>query len=1698
MTPQDIEDTEKKISQAKSLLGFAAGVLLARDRVQNRMDQSRMGVFRETDISALPGVLIDAGDGSWLRLRRLDPTKAPKTEAYVVEFLPDSIDDPETRPELLNAFSKAVSIEEASDLEEAGLLRAENVHTIISEGIERDDIVRATLLAEDLPEMRRDFERWRANDWSTWAETERPIRKSIALYHAMFRISAAVHASDAVPPEIIWGFGLARWTISEESIDMPVVEQEVEIEIESGGDLVLIPRERAPEINLRPYIDLDIPGSHRLQSTLAEMLGTIRQGDAAFSPESYAILEPIFEQIATQLDSAGRFISMADRAAGKEIPREFKDLSVIAAWSVYVRPRSSAARVQDLEALSQAIEETGCVPTAIEGFVAPEPDPETLDSPFGIDPTVLGGSGAGYAEPEGQASGMESGMRPSAESRNREHQNSVYFFPLPYNEEQANILHLIEGIRIRDPAPVVSVTGPPGTGKSHTIANLVSHNMACGRRVLVAARTSEAISVVREKLPKSLRGLVITSTGTDRESTEQLKAAVSELSDEIVGLDMSAAQRERGDLEQAILNCDRRISEADESLADVAKSNLQPVKVSDESLTPMELVVHVEGQRALHAWFTDRPNAGPSASLFEALDRLRASLPELAPELALLGAAIPQPEDLPSTSDLIAAHEDELAALHRPKLDPSAFPPMAFDVKQVVETARGTLAGLQDVSRRLETADPELRKLIDNALVADDISRFETLLTRLNDLGVKAPMVDVRYENAGVALADLHAAALRGASNQKPAPGLFNRALKHAVGSVMIAGKPPAGTSDWAIVERTIRLEMDGMKAINGELNIIPASHRTFFGNRPGWEVAATVLKLEEQLTTALSIQKDLSHLSQAVQKLFPVGFEISDLKRGNVTRAAMAIEANLPDGHAPHAALGTLDTLAGAGTHAIFVRFRDLRNALGCADTDPQDLVRERADLTHELERLRTLAPKLEATNEDLSLLAANAPEWASRLRAAPQDVAELIPEDWQSSWEWARLASHADEIVRLGNGDEHRRARAEASAQRARQMEKLIRIRTMLGLKSRMTPSIQRAMQAFTQAVARVGKGTGKTAPRFRRAAQLAAREVAVAAPVWIMPEHRIAEQLPAEIGAFDLVILDEASQSDITAVTALARGKQVLVVGDEQQVSPSNVGISTQRIDALRAEYLAGLPNANLIDENTSIFEITMRMFPTTHVILREHFRSVAPIIQFSTQFYSNRLIPLRIPKASERFDPPLVDVFIDRAVRKGMTNPAEANFVVEEIARIVADPDHNRRDIGVVSLIGSEQAALIETKLLTDPRIGPEIMAERRIVCGDARTMQGQERSVMFLSMVATKDAVTAQTTRDTQQRLNVAMSRARDRVYLVRSVGIEHLKNRDLKRRVLEHFEDPMPEGRKEGGTDLMDLCESDFEREVLGKLLDAGYRARPQVSAGAYRIDIVVEGADDRRLAIELDGDKYHGPDRWAEDMARQAALERAGWVFWRVFGSQWCSEKDRWWLDLVDTLSAMKIEPIGGEAMFEGFVDLRHLDALHDLYVSSVSVGIAEGVNPDFEDEPDIPAVADISVGQNEAVRASDKIEETGRLETPDTEDQSLPLFHPNSAVPQVPQTTERTAENSEINSAIEAGVGCFVEIQTSDGRRIRVELVSKERHDPDKGRLGIHTPLGEALIGALSGEEVEYQSGPYLRTAKVLSVKEAADDVV
>lgn len=359
-----------------------------------------------------------------------------------------------------------------------------------------------------------------------------------------------------------------------------------------------------------------------------------------------------------------------------------------------------------------------------------------------------------------------------------------------------------------------------------------------------------------------------------------------------------------------------------------------------------------------------------------------------------------------------------------------------------------------------------------------------------------------------------------------------------------------------------------------------------------------------------------------------------------------------------------------------------------------------------------------------------------------------------------------------------------------------------------------------------------------------------------------------------------------------------------------------------------------------------------------MLREHFRCVEPIIRFSFQFYEEPIIPVRIAKPSERLSPPLVDVYIPHGRKdKRQINVDEAEAIVDEIERIIKEPQFAGRTIGVVSLLAAKQAYYIQARLLE--RIGEENFLRHQITCGDAPTFQGKERDIMFVSMVECPTTRSTKTALLFQQRFNVALSRARDRMYLFHSVTEEMLKPDDLKARVLRHFKNPMSSAQSVP-TDLLEMCDSEFEREVFKRLSEKEYRVTPQVRVGPFSIDLVVEGEGDRRLAIELDGDKYHTPEKWLDDLRRQRVMERVGWRFWRCWGSSFLLDPEGCMADLLGTLNELNIKPMLGKAESSIHTEFRIASersrtafATTSALADEASVEVGDRVLVIFNDEP-------------------------------------------------------------------------------------------------------------------------------------------------
>lgn len=150
---------------------------------------------------------------------------------------------------------------------------------------------------------------------------------------------------------------------------------------------------------------------------------------------------------------------------------------------------------------------------------------------------------------------------------------------------------------------------------------------------------------------------------------------------------------------------------------------------------------------------------------------------------------------------------------------------------------------------------------------------------------------------------------------------------------------------------------------------------------------------------------------------------------------------------------------------------------------------------------------------------------------------------------------------------------------------------------------------------------------ASRHREDANLYFKEAAKFMPLLVMTLDQASEILPAD-HSFDLVISDESSQSNYTAINIMARSKQFLAVGDEKQVSPTHVCLAEERIRWLTTR-LPDIPTAKQLLPERSFFTLFKSAFPLNSVCMLEHFRCDPRIIAISNEsFYDKALVPLRL--------------------------------------------------------------------------------------------------------------------------------------------------------------------------------------------------------------------------------------------------------------------------------------------------------------------------------------------------------------------------------------------------------------------------------------------------------------------------------------
>lgn len=437
----------------------------------------------------------------------------------------------------------------------------------------------------------------------------------------------------------------------------------------------------------------------------------------------------------------------------------------------------------------------------------------------------------------------------------------------------------------------------------------------------------------------------------------------------------------------------------------------------------------------------------------------------------------------------------------------------------------------------------------------------------------------------------------------------------------------------------------------------------------------------------------------------------------------------------------------------------------------------------------------------------------------------------------------------------------------------------------------------------------------------------------PCVLMSPLSVAQYLEASHATFDVVIFDEASQIPVwDAIGAIARGRQLIVVGDPKQLPPTTFFSTSGEDDEdeLTPESYQDLES--VLDELMS--------HQVRHKRLQWHYRSRhESLITFSNRhYYDNDLLTFPSPVSAQggvhfRYLP---DARYDKG--KSRTNPGEAAALVAELVRRLRANDGPPRSFGVVTFSQAQQQ-LVENLLDAQRRLHPEIEVHfgdtppvegEPVFVKNLENVQGDERDVILFSIGYGPDEAGkismnfGPLNRDGgERRLNVAITRAKHEVLVIsglRGDQIDLTRTRARGVRDLKHFLDYAERGPQALASAVTASAtteaDSEFERMVADRIRQAGYEVHHQVGCSGYRLDLaVVDPAAPGRylLGIECDGATYHraatARDR---DKLRQLILQNLGWKLHRIWSTDWWHDASKETQRLLDRLKALQPKDAG------------------------------------------------------------------------------------------------------------------------------------------------------------------------------------------
>lgn len=1458
--------------RATRLFEFLRELQRLRTRVVRSYESYRSVLWLEDlpDVSEVRSRHRDEEVDAWLVIDRVERSAPPAPPGALAPWLTAGAlrDSSQDTPRLSPRTLRAVEVED----EDGELQR-----------------ITEELLLEDHPQVVSDLEAW-LPEWRTWSVQDRRTAKVAESYQQLYAAYQDARAL-AETYEPVMSFGMLTTRSGGQAVRRHVVTVKIVIELDlESGRLSVVPAPDAPHPTLEQ--DMLDPTDSVPDGVRAAVREALAELEDPWAPDPVG-LHAVLRAWVNGLSADALYLPEPHR----HDEREHSEVPAVSfAPALVLRERTRGSFIAACSQIIDLLRDGAEVPHGVRQFV------DITDGSVSEEHTRAWSEK--YADAE-------------------------TYFPKPSNEDQRLIVQRLST------SQTVVVQGPPGTGKTHTIANLVTDLLAHGQRVLITSTTTRALSVLKGQLPEEVRDLCVSVTDDAVRGQADLEHSVTKILSQADSWNSTAAASEAATLRRALTSARADIAQATDELRSIREQESYGYapELGDYQGTLQQIAARLAEEEGRYDWLgsvpTEQPGLDPEDAL-ELLNLLRAATPQLRGH----AGRVPDVESLPLPAVVhdLARYRDEL--LERGEqaqrlLQDRRFHPLVDLPDEAREQLAAALADLErrteELARRHEPWVPEALKDLQSG--RDRALRHQHEVTQRAGELVEAQLRTLDGHDV-TGLESLPPGKVQEQSQALLAHLRSGGRLKGAL------GRTPKVVREAEPFLAAVRV--DGRRADDEELlAIVEARLAVESALRPVeqiWSIVGSPVLPPAQ--RAARLQDDLAVLGRVLQYGDALR-RLEDLIDG----ASVVVDAAASSERADLAAaldgvhLATLQSDAEEQIQPALQRLRKLapmRDAVPAVKVAAAALEAWAAD-----EYESAYADLLQATEanvvlarlrEQLDVVRSAAPALVDALEQSPDDpLWEQRLTELHEAWAWRAWDTRVREQTDARAEERWREQLRLAESEERRLLRQLASNRGWDHCVSRLTPHEKTYLALYSQAVRRAGKGTGKYAPRHQADARSSLREAQTAVPAWIMPMHRVFETVPVDRSdLFDVVIVDEASQSGLEAVLLSWLAPRLVIVGDDKQVSPSNVGLDHEAVYTLQDRYLAGIEAKSLFGPMSSFFDQAVAK-SRARIMLREHFRCMPEIIGFSNELaYDGQLIPLR-QYGADRL-PPLRSTYVRGALVSGgrdVYNVAEAEALVDQVAKCCADPAYDGRTMGVLTLLGNAHDKLIMSRLVE--RLGIRDVEERRLRAGNAEAFQGDERHVMFVSMVSSLQSTSGParigplSKESDQQRLNVAASRAQDQVWLFHSVQPGDLSQKDLRRRYLQYVIKPAEE------QDALDIGEisprerheafdSLFEQRVFLALRERGYRVRPQVKVGHYRIDLVVEGGT-RRLAVECDGDAFHGAESYADDVARQRDLERVGWTFWRVRGSAYSRDPVRALQPLWPLLDELGIEPAAPDA---------------------------------------------------------------------------------------------------------------------------------------------------------------------------------------